>query len=124
MERLQSWRVRPESGFPNVRGRNRADIWPEASVGSVKPGTALPHPDPLPPIGWAGEGITKKANRKCNDGSPFVVLSEANHLPAAAGASLRVSFMPDPAPEIIRQRKRLECAKNIRLPAASNACAG
>jgi hypothetical protein len=42
---------------------------------------------------------SEKANRTCNAGSPFVVirfLSEANHLPAAAGASLRVSFMPDP----------------------------
>jgi hypothetical protein len=67
---------------------------------------------------------SKKSNRTCNGGSSFDFLSEANHLPAAAGASLRVSFMPDPAPEIIRQRKRLECAKNIRLPAASNACAG
>jgi len=55
-------------------------------------GTALPHPDPLPPIRWAGEGIT----RTCNGGSSFNLLSEANHLPAAAGASLRVSFMPDP----------------------------
>jgi hypothetical protein len=35
---------------------------------------------------------SKKANRICNDGSPFVLLSEANHLPAAAGASLRVNL--------------------------------
>jgi hypothetical protein len=42
------------------------------------------------------------------------LLSEANHLPAAAGASLRVTFMPDPAPEIIRQPERMECTKTIR----------
>ena len=54
--------------------------------------------------------------KTCNGGSSFDLLSGANHLPAAAGASLRVSFMPDTAPEIIRQPKRLECAKNIRTP--------
>ena len=59
---------------------------------------------------------SKKSNRTCNGGSSFDFLSEANHLPAAAGASLRVSFMPDPAPEIIRQPERLECANDIQTP--------
>ena len=55
------------------------------------------------------------------------------HLPAAAGASLRVSssvadirltiFLPDTAPEIIRQPERLDCTKTIRLPATPDACA-
>ena len=70
--------------------------------------------------------------RKCRLGSPFDLLSEANHLPAAAGASLRVSssvadirltiFLPDPR-VIIRQPERLECTKTIRLPATPDACA-
>jgi hypothetical protein len=45
------------------------------------------------------------------------------HLPAAAGASLRVSFSVadissrlTPRLKIIRQPERLECAKNIRIP--------
>ena len=65
---------------------------------------------------------TKRKWRLCEAGAAKVF--NQNHLPAVAGASLRVSssvadnrltiFMPDTAPEIIRQPERLECAIDVQ----------